>query len=266
MKFEEFYNKHVPALAANAPRHYMLLSALEDFAETPIQGFRGWNSDKDGACAIRPTSDFAIMLGELDEERCQALAETIAPKEIIGVMGPDNGPDWFADHAGTVGVTLDEPIRSRIYLLESPPEATGVAGVAREVTKADLALFSEWMLAYMGEALPRDPPPHETWLERWANHGDFLFWTVEGEPVAMAGVVGRSGDIAGINAVYTQPAHRGRGYAGAVTAAAANAIFDEGRDRAVLMVNINNAPAERCYRRLGFQPVCGFTHYWRSSA
>lgn len=266
MKFLDFYDRHVPALSADAPRHYMLLNAIDGVRTAPTLGFRGWDFGEAGRCAIRPIENFAVMLGESHEDDCQMVAETVAAEDVIGVMGPGDGPDWFTAHASARGLLFEEPLRNRIYVLTEPLGPTGVAGDARLVTKADTALFSEWMRAYLREALPLDPMPHESWLERWAGEGDFRFWTVKDEPVAMAGVAARSGDIAAIRAVYTPPVHRGRGYARAITAAATNAIFEEGCNQAVLMVNVKNAPAERCYLRLGFQHVCGFTHTWRKMA
>jgi predicted GNAT family acetyltransferase len=49
---------------------------------------------------------------------------------------------------------------------------------------------------------------------------------------------------------------RGRGYAGAVTAAVVDSIFAEGRTAACLYVDLRNPYSTRCYAKIGFQPVC----------
>jgi predicted GNAT family acetyltransferase len=56
-------------------------------------------------------------------------------------------------------------------------------------------------------------------LERGAGEGRFLFWIENGQPMCMAGIVRRLNRSAAITGVYTPPEHRGRGYAGSVTAA-----------------------------------------------
>jgi len=266
MKFVEFYEFHVPALEADEARNYMLLDALAGVAEAPTRGFRGWTFGPPGACAIRPMQDWAIMLGDLTQDQCRRLADDADALDYLGVMGPDEGPDWFAARAQELGGLFQEPLRYRAHVLEGVTQSPPVVGTARTVTSQEAALFAAWMLAYTREALPRDPIPDAALLERWAGEGDYLFWTVDGEPVSVAGIVCRTKNGAGITGVYTPPDMRGHGYAAAVTAAAAKRIFDEGRSQVFLMANIDNSPAERCYAKIGFKPVAGFTYYWRKLA
>jgi RimJ/RimL family protein N-acetyltransferase len=263
MDFAAFHAFHAPPLEADEARHYMLLSALADLATYRRQDFRGWTFSGAGACAIQPTSDYAIMLGELSSGECRMLAEELARDPIPGVMGPDDGPDRFVAAAQGLGMRFEPPLRNRIHCLEELPQPLGVEGEARPVTQADAALFVEWMRAYMRQALPRDPMPDSAWMERWSVDSRYLFWTVRGEPVAVAGIVAETRTGAAVTGVYTREDMRGRGYASAVTAAAARAILEDGRSRVFLMANTGNAPALRAYARIGFRQVAGFTHYWR---
>jgi RimJ/RimL family protein N-acetyltransferase len=77
----------------------------------------------------------------------------------------------------------------------------------------------------------------------------------DGQIAALAGA---------ISVVYTPPEQRGRGYAGSVTAAAADRIFAEGRT-ACLHADRRNPISNRCYARIGFRPHCEAWHYRRSS-
>jgi ribosomal protein S18 acetylase RimI-like enzyme len=265
MDFAAFHAFHVPALEADEARHYMLLSALADLAAAPRQDFRGWTFDGPGACAVQPLPDYAVMLGELSEAQCRLLADEVEGKHLRGVMGPGEGPDWFVARGRELGFDFDPPLRNGLYCLETRPAPPDVVGAPRGVTAADTALFVEWMRAYMREALPRDPVPDRFWLERWAADGSYRFWTIEGQPVSVAGMAAETRTGAAITGVYTPPQHRGRGYGAAVTAAVARGILDHGR-RAFLMANVTNAPALRCYAKIGFCPVGSFTHYWRKYA
>ena len=61
--------------------------------------------------------------------------------------------------------------------------------------------------------------------------------------------------LAGTYSVATRPAHRGRGFGTAVTAAALNEAVRQGYETAVLEPSPSGA---RLYRRMGFAP---FTSY-----
>src|SRR5262249_41725053 len=71
-------------------------------------------------------------------------------------------------------------------------------------------------------------------------------------------VVARPYGIAAIGNVYTRPEARGRGYAGAITAALVAALF-KGRCRDVIL-NVAEATlaARRIYERLGFRIHCEY--------
>jgi GNAT superfamily N-acetyltransferase len=66
---------------------------------------------------------------------------------------------------------------------------------------------------------------------------------------------------AGIHGMRTAPAHRGKGYAGAVLAALGREAKARGVTRVFLQVEESN-PARRIYRRAGFTPAWRY-HYWR---
>ncbi len=74
-----------------------------------------------------------------------------------------------------------------------------------------------------------------------------------GEPVASSMLATtRSVGLAGVYSVATRPAHRGRGFGTAVTAAALAEAVQQGYDTAVLEPSPS---AVRMYRRMGFEPL-----------
>jgi predicted GNAT family acetyltransferase len=87
---------------------------------------------------------------------------------------------------------------------------------------------------------------------------------VDGEPVAMAGIVRWTRNAAAIAGVYTPLSLRGRGYAGSVTAAVVERVFAEGKTAACLYTDLRNPASNRCYAKIGFEPACRSWHYPRA--
>jgi predicted GNAT family acetyltransferase len=58
-----------------------------------------------------------------------------------------------------------------------------------------------------------------------------------------------------IGPVYTPPAHRGRGYAGALTAAVTDDLLAGGDPRVTLFTDETNATSNALYARIGYRDV-----------
>jgi hypothetical protein len=71
----DFAAYHVPALAKNESKHCLILAILARVrVSAPGNGFMYWSLGEPGACAAKSGSH-PIVLGDLDEAQCDALAE-----------------------------------------------------------------------------------------------------------------------------------------------------------------------------------------------
>jgi RimJ/RimL family protein N-acetyltransferase len=259
MGLAEFRAYHEPALMRDEVTHGLLLGALAQASGEQSSDLSIWTLGGPGQCAMR-LAGHSIVLGDLGEAQCRELAELTADSDYPGVFGPGMSGVWFSERAVELGVQFLEPDRMRLHVLRDKPRFPGSAGYARPVTIVDLALFTEWFCAFQREAVPHDPPPARAGLERRVTEGGFLFW-IDEEPVSMAGIVRRLKNSAAIGGVYTPPGRRGRGYAGAVTAATVERIYGEGYPLASLYTDTSNPAADRCYRKIGFAPIGEALHF-----
>lgn len=111
----------------------------------------------------------------------------------------------------------------------------------------------------------------EQWRARTAGplvHLQALVGTADGEelagslgidPVGYTEDLPLDADTVNVVAVYVRPAFRGRRVVRALVAGAADVVRGMGRDRLLLEVTSDNAPARRAYERLGFTET-GRTH------
>jgi hypothetical protein len=260
MEIKDFAEYHRPVLETDEARHGLMLSMLGRAVSDPTYALRTWSVGRAGACAVQ-SPGWPIILGELEEQQCHALAEQVRDTDFPGVVGPDRTASWFADRAGEMGIGFAEPIPQQIHTIRRTPRYPGAPGVSRVVTSSDAALVAKWLLAFSQEATPRDPTPGREKLEKAAGDGQYMFWTVNSEPVSIAGIVRRTTHGATIASVYTPPELRGRGYAGSVTAALVERIYADGSLFACLYTDLRNPFSNRCYAKVGFEPVCASWHY-----
>jgi acetyltransferase (GNAT) family protein len=241
MDVAHFAALHVPALEADEARFSLHIAGLTSAAREEPPGLRLWSLGAPGHCAMQ-WPERAILLGDLDRAECQQLAEATMAIGAQGIVGADQTAHWFVEHAIAMGAEFEIPIPQRIHVLSDPPRYPGIPGSPRAVSAADAPLLLEWLVAFDKEAVPHDPPPDPAHVERAAGTGRYLFWTVDGEPVAMAAIARRLRRTGAVSSVYTLPRQRGLGYAGSVTAAVVDKLFAESKTTVCLYQVAASAP------------------------
>ncbi len=147
--------------------------------------------------------------------------------------------------------------------------------ILHEVDMWRMVLTAQRLPARLGEGCVRLGPADQSALEAlFDGHPDRpdafhprqletgVFMGIPGDSglVAVAGthIVARTFGLAAVGNVFTAPAQRGRGLAGRTTGAVVAALRQEGVGTIVLNVSQSNAPAVRCYHRLGFRNHCAY--------
>lgn len=252
----DFAGFHEAALEADEIRHSLLLSIIRLLRANPGQsGIKTWTLGAPGACAAQ-TPGYPIVLGNLSRAECHALAEMMSDTEYPGVVGTADTPLWFSERARQLAVEFSEIIPQQIQALLMTRQVPSVPGIPLQLSPKDFRLLKAWTHAFIREAIPSDPVPSDDALMSDLRSRRHWLWTYEGKPVSMAAIARRTKRAAFINSVYTPPEHRNRGFGEAITAIVVREIFNEGRSAACLYSDLRNHASNRCYAKLGFQPVC----------
>jgi predicted GNAT family acetyltransferase len=262
MDIARFVEIHRPALAANPVRHNILLSMMDAVTKPDAPAFGAWTLGGPGACAMMAPKR-PVALGSLDHDQCRRLAGEIRDLELEGVVGSGPTAPWFAERAGELGVTFQHAIPQMIHVLRAAPRSPGARGEARLVIHADGEQFADWLMAFHVEAMPQASAPERANLVKTSGTGRYMFWIDNGAPVSVAGIVRNCHGVAAIGGVYTPPQLRERGYAGSVMAAVAERAFAQGANVVSLYTDLRNPASNRCYAKLGFEPVCESWAYLR---
>ncbi|WBB58386.1 GNAT family N-acetyltransferase [Streptomyces sp. WMMC500] len=161
------------------------------------------------------------------------------------------------------GATPTPAVRLRLRRLGTltPPDPAppGRAREAGEGDREQLMDFCRGFAADVGEDVTIDAG---TWpTTRYADKR-YTFWeTPDGTPVSMAGVNPPVAGLAQVDPVYTPAAHRGHGYAAAVTAAVTRATLAAGATEAALFTDATNPTSNALYQRLGYGVHSDWTTY-----
>jgi ribosomal protein S18 acetylase RimI-like enzyme len=219
--------------------------------------------------------EFWFVAEEDDGDVVGAACWTLPHKLVLGPWAPE-----VVRAIGAAAVATGVPVHGAIV----PVELADV--VAEAVGRRGVPYMGERVLA-LGEYAPPDPVPGgqravtvddvdavERWLDDFmaevgllvvdnraaarSSIGRLWFWEVDGVAVSMAGhasVVATPGAVvARIGPVYTPPAHRGRRYGSAVTAAVVEHLLPD-VDAVMLYSDASNPTSNAIYERLGFRHV-----------
>ncbi|WP_037908241.1 GNAT family N-acetyltransferase [Actinacidiphila yeochonensis] len=229
-------------------------NGLDSYGEPPLFG---WWRDADGlvAAAFLCTPPFPPLLARGTPEAARELAAAL-DGPLSGVRGESATVREFAaawrERTGTEARTDRELRLYRLGTLLPPLPAP--PGRARVAGPADRGLLLRWQEGYFRDIGQADPGG-ERLLDDALAYGGRTLWEVDGEPVAMAGVTPPEDGAVRVVSVYTPPELRGRGYAGAATAAVTETTLAAGTAQVLLFTNLADPVANRLYARLGYVPV-----------
>jgi hypothetical protein len=267
-------------------RRYDSLSAFEDRALSFLLARESEHNLFLGIChGIRTGryADFYLATAEREAKIVAAAFRT--PPFNLGLSHVDD-PDAIASIADDVRTVYDAlpgvlaaradahafaklwdrryevAVEQRIYETSHvvPPQV--VHGEMRNATMDDLDLVTDWFRHFNDDTLSPaltarlgDPAVLAEWRLSGAG-GPLVLWCVDGDPVSMAGAGGPTPNGIRVNAVYTPPAQRRKGYASACVAALTRRLLNEGRRYCFLYTDLSNPTSNAIYQKIGYRPVC----------
>lgn len=198
------------------------------------------NAPREDARSMRAAAELARYLRESNTE-------------IKGVTARGDLSQAFREAYGGTFRTRTAMDIMVLRQLQSPP---AVPGRVRKATLEDLPLVLGWLCAFSWEVLHEETTlekQREVFGPRVESGKTYLFETPEGAVVSMATVCRDLPHGACINAVYTPPQHRGRGYCQNTVAAACREKLAQGKQYCTLFVDKKNPISNRVYEKLGFR-------------
>jgi predicted GNAT family acetyltransferase len=182
---------------------------------------------------------------------------------VAWVFAPVPLAGRFAAQWATIRDVASTPdIRRRAWALWQVTHPRAISGQLRPAQADDTELVADWLWAFDHEALAGGATRIATVAvaQRRIAAQEVFVWD-DGQPVAMAGTTRPTWHGIGVNAVYTPPALRGRGYATACVAALSQRLLDGGVQFCTLFTDPANPVSEAIYAKLGYRPLAEFAGY-----
>lgn len=252
-----------PFLRRREAEHGLLLGLAENAADPPPGAVWALVLDEgDVVAAALGLREDRLVLSTGPAAAHALLAPALLAPAHRQVVGPPDALQAFLAAGGRPHrPAMAQGVHELRELIPPPP----VPGAARPARPDEVGFLAGWSAAFHAEALPHEAPrPHEQVLAdlgRRVAAGHLHVWETDGRVVSQTGTAGPTrgpgarGGGRRVNAVYTPPEERGKGYAAAVVAAVTRGLLDAGHDFAFLYTDLANPTSNALYRRLGYRHV-----------
>ena len=219
------------------------------------------------ATAIRTSPRRRLILSKsTDLEAIKSIAEdaiAFENKSLPGVIGLKSEAITFAR---TWHFLTEQNYKlafaMKIHQLKTVIAVRKASGSFRLVEKSDRSLITKWIQAFELEALGDSEPKSDpsTWFEKNLKKKSLYIWQ-DKVPVSIAAFGGATANGVKVNAVYTPPEYRGKGYATSCVAALSQHLLDLGYRYCFLFTDLANPTSNHIYQKIGYQPVCEISNY-----
>ncbi|MCJ1220183.1 GNAT family N-acetyltransferase [Paenibacillus polymyxa] len=140
------------------------------------------------------------------------------------------------------------------YFCPEYNKPSGVEGIIRQATSEDVQVVAQLLAGFSKDALDRsvDPTSQISAAKAAIETGNLYLWIVNSMPVSTANIAHRSPRHGRINAVYTPPTWRKKGFASAIVSGLCSILKNE-QLTPMLYADVKNSVSNQVYKNIGFK-------------
>ncbi|NRA38874.1 MAG: GNAT family N-acetyltransferase [Planctomycetes bacterium] len=168
-----------------------------------------------------------------------------------------NGPHaWATAISNYVNCPIITQTDLALHKLEGKPQLPNpVPGTCRAFTDEELPMLQQWDQDFALEACPESPNKHYTVAELSILQSNCILWECNSTIVSMARKARPCLGGFTISGVYTPPAFRGQGYAGAAVHGLSQNLLQQGATYLALYTDLSNPTANSLYKKIGYTAI-----------
>lgn len=186
--------------------------------------------------------------------------------KLPGVLGFKEGALRFCQlWVEGRNIKYELSMHERIYRLTKVNPNTMGKNVFVHATMDEKDLIFSWTQGFIRDCFPDRPEEAvaETaeGVEKVIEGKKFYILKVDEKPVSMVKSSGITPNGQAINAVYTPPLERRKGYATEAVAKISQKILDEGKKYCFLFTDLANPTSNKIYQEIGYKPIIDVDQY-----
>ncbi len=247
-------------LVSDPVRHNVMMTILNNRASTGEPG-RYWMGLLDGrvaGVAFQSPLTFLAGVAPMPDELVPVLVDTIASAgvQLPGVIGMAHTAARFAGQWTEVRKAAAVPVQGqRIYEVTEMISPDGIPGDMVQGQLPDRDLVIDWITGFHG-GMPQHEPAMDMaeYADQRLAAGQVWLWRDGGRPVSMSVCSVPVAGVTRVQAVYTPPELRRRGYAAACVGRVSGQVL-AGGSRCILYTDLGNPTSNSVYRRIGYRAV-----------
>jgi len=176
--------------------------------------------------------------------------------KVNGVVGLYHEMVEFSDHWSEItGQRWQFNFKQKAYQLKKLVDVRISPGTFRKAKKDDLPILSEWMKAFVQEALPTEQMENaEEIIKSIIKNEASFVWENNGELVSMACSSRPTRNCVTVNYVYTPKKFRAKGYGSSVTHQLSKYLLTKHKTCA-LFTDLDNPTSNSIYQKIGYREV-----------
>jgi uncharacterized cupin superfamily protein/predicted GNAT family acetyltransferase len=220
------------------------------------------------ACAV--LTDINLVLTHVTAPLCYRLSEYCVEQKmkITGVVGPAHSSEAFTRfYVRATGVKSLVGMGQKIYQINeiSPESIKNLSGELVQAQPEHVDLATDWLAAFIKEALPHQPTELEAVrkdIQNRISKGLVYLWKNKAHQLVSMNFVTRP-TLNGISigGVYTPPELRGNGYASHVVTATSQKMLNSGKKFCVLYTDASNPTSNSIYQKIGYKEIAISKHF-----
>ncbi len=263
---DRYYQTVKDYLLQQEATHCLMLGlcSQKDFKEQPYLAVVKENNTVVVAACITPPHKLILSQSLSKDAIALIVRDLISRQESLpGVIAPKPEALAFAQlWQSLTGQSFQLGLAQRIYQLEAVKPVNKTDGYLRLATQSDRSLLISWIKAFTEEALgeKESEQNYQNWCDRRFSQNSLYIWQND-LPVSMASFSGATPNGIRINAVYTPPEYRQKGYASSCVAALSQNLLNRGYKFSFLFTDLANPTSNSIYQKIGYTLVCNFSTY-----
>jgi uncharacterized protein len=261
----KFYQQVENYLLNQEATHCLLIGLSKALSTSQSKNTRPYlaiveNKQEITAIAIQIPPRQLLISQSTDLEAVKLLAKDIASdnQSLPGVMASQPEAKTFVQTwQSLTGQSFKLKVAMQVHQLETVQPITKASGDLRLATESDRNLLVNWGKAFAQEALGDNSPEseHQSWFDKHLKNNSLYVWQDQ-VAVSMAAFGGTTPNGVRVNAVYTPPEYRGKGYATSCVATISQYLLAQGYQYCFLFTDLANPTSNYIYRKIGYVPIC----------